>query len=222
MIDWTLMTPHDVAVALRTLPHQVLYAWREDSAGGWARESVIEYRHHVRSMVERTPEGSWLGPRYEDGKRIPNPPVYATAEEAKAAYDVFFLKRGYCLHATDDGSAVPWADTPQPAPGEPIDWSKLTTHELAVAIRTIPKAVAYAWSLDKRGTWVRNDCLENGVAWAAGIYPRGDGYTGPVCDPDNGKEDPIFATIEEAKAAYDRYLRAQNWLLDETEDGTAC
>ncbi len=106
MIDWTLMTPHDVAVALRTLPHQVLYAWREDSAGGWARESVIEYRHHVRSMVERTPEGSWLGPRYEDGKRIPNPPVYATAEEAKAAYDVFFLKRGYCLHATDDGSAV--------------------------------------------------------------------------------------------------------------------
>jgi hypothetical protein len=111
-----------------------------------------------------------------------------------------------------------------------IDWSKLTPREVACALRTIPKLVAYAWKQDSDGNWLREDCEEYGCARGASVYRRLDNphnppgppmdFCGPPYDPQTGEKDPFFSNVEDAKAAYDRWLVANGWLLDDTDDGS--
>lgn len=114
---------------------------------------------------------------------------------------------------------------------EPIDWSALTPHEVAQALRTIPTKVAYAWRVDGDGDWIRDDVQEYGCARAAMVSLQIDGtWSGPPTtyiekDPHghesrHGKYEHRYPTAEAAKTAYDAYLRHEGWLIDETDDGS--
>ncbi len=75
--------------------------------------------------------------------------------------------------------------------------------------------IAHGWRQDGEGSWCRDDCAEQGCAWAACISRMADGrYTGPACGPYG--DGPFHATLEEAKEAYDRRLSEQGWTLLDT------
>jgi len=213
MIDWSRMTPHEVAVALRTIPTCVYHAWRQDSAGQWLREYCLEYGRASGMMVGRNEDGSWFGRKYVNGRRLLEIHRFASADDGKADYDRFLRTCGALLDDVDDGSGPLDAAKTQPGPGVAIDWTVMSPREVAVALRSIPKLVAYAWYRDG-DEWLRADCLEEGCAYAAwvGECPERRGFF-------RGHINEVFATAEEAKDAHDRWLRASGWLIDDTDVG---
>lgn len=101
-------------------------------------------------------------------------------------------------------------------------WKTLAPEDLAAALRTIPKLVAYAWRQSDDGTWSRGDVVEFGVADAARVYRNEDGtWRGPVRRID-GKFVGFkrFPSAEEAKVAYDKHLVDGGWILVDSTDGT--
>lgn len=70
--------------------------------------------------------------------------------------------------------------------------------------------VAYAWHLDERGDWIREDAEEYGCARAAMVFQRKGEEVW------RGHENREFTSAEDAKAACDEYLIGSGWLIDET------
>lgn len=103
-----------------------------------------------------------------------------------------------------------------------VDWSKLTPEEIALALRTIPKLVAYAWKQDSDGNWLREDCEEYGCARGAMVIKNADSLTwirGKTWSTFTGVQS-YFDTAEEAMQATDAYLKANGWILIDSDDGS--
>lgn len=84
-----------------------------------------------------------------------------------------------------------------------VDWSTLTPREAFEALRTAPR-VAGPW-VTVRGEWVRLDARRGVVALIKG---------GDLCGWSTyGVDWGLHKTLEAAKAAADRALREQGWLL---------
>lgn len=116
-------------------------------------------------------------------------------------------------------------------PLSPVDWAAMTPNEIAAALRTIPRRIAYAWRLSADGEWIRDDADEYGVARAAMVTRKEDGtWRGPPIRviesrPGGGeswdtREGKSYKTADAAKHDYDIYLRTDDWLIDDTDDGT--
>jgi hypothetical protein len=96
-----------------------------------------------------------------------------------------------------------------------IDWSKMEPREIAHALRTIPRMVAYAWQQEDENTWVRPDVDEYGSAWAITLHRNEDGrWRGLGLSA-------LFDTLEEAKARADSALRQSGWILCDDVTGPA-
>ena len=236
MINWSDLSPKELASAMRSLPHKILYAWSQNEDGSWGRRSVWEYDTDHHYPIIEAENGLFRG------SPLPTPPDpldghatfrgdyhwLPTLEDAKATWDRYYLNGGWTLLGTDDGSGTP-------LPPTSTDWLILSDSELAGAIRTIPKLIAYAWSFKhheawtdpeepSRGfpawsEWVRHDCEEYGCAQAACIVLGEGSYRGPSYDPATGEAHPRFTDLDECKAAYDRYLIQNGWILNNEEEG---
>jgi len=129
-------------------------------------------------------------------------------------WDFTWTGHGYILDNVNDGSQ-------EPSPPPSLDWANLQPHELAGACRTIPKLIAYAWTTDLHSdppAWVRHDVDEYGCAEAACIIQQGDLYRGPY-DPNNPSGRELYNSLIEAVEAYDRYLIAKGWILNDEAIG---
>jgi len=73
--------------------------------------------------------------------------------------------------------------------------------------------IAHPWRQDSDGGWVRDDCVECGVAYAACISRTLDGkqWTGPGAGPYSDGQ--FHDTIEDAKIAYDVHLMKKGWTI---------
>lgn len=214
MINWSDLSPKELASAMRALKQKILYAWSQNENGSWCRRSAWEYDTDRYPILTVNDAGLFRG---KTAKGVDEP--YPTLEEAKASWDKYYLAAGWLLLAADDGSG-----TPLPPPH--TDWPSLTGSEFAGAIRTIPKLIAYAWTIEyypysdspETPSWVRHDCEEYGYAQAAHINLNEDGlYRGPSYDPATGSAHPNFADLDDCKAAHDRYLIQNGWILNDAE-----
>ena len=113
MINWSKMTPNEIASALRTIPRQIAHAWRyEERLSAWVRDDADEYGVAYAAMI--TQDGDkWKGPpiidkrEYPDGFSSINPggsARYETLEGAKTAYDHWLRQNGWLIDDTTDGS----------------------------------------------------------------------------------------------------------------------
>jgi hypothetical protein len=91
-----------------------------------------------------------------------------------------------------------------------MEHSCKATHEEAL--------IAHRWRANEDGSWVRDDCAEQGVAMAALIVQLPNGsWTGPESGP-NG-EAALYETVDEARKAFDAWLKKRGWkLLDVPAD----
>ncbi len=74
--------------------------------------------------------------------------------------------------------------------------------------------IAHPWRFHEEwGSWVRDDCVENGCAYAASINQTLDGlrWTGPEGGP--WSKGPFYDTVEMAMIAYDLKLMQAGWTL---------
>lgn len=112
-INWSKMSPNEVAAALRNIPRRVAYAWRLTSKGDWVRDDADEYGVAMAASVYKNDDGTWRGPPIQTIKKdprgseswdtLPSHP-YATAEAAKLDYDLWLKRNGWLIDDTDDGS----------------------------------------------------------------------------------------------------------------------
>jgi hypothetical protein len=70
--------------------------------------------------------------------------------------------------------------------------------------------IAHAWRFDDvLDAWVRDDCVERGVAYAAVIHREGERYQGPHTDTPAA----LYERLEDAKTAHDISLMKRGWSL---------
>jgi len=203
-IKWSELSVTELTHALRTLPRMMLYSWivREE---GWTRASVWEYAEEGQRPPLIIKDGGLFRSYWDkDGLR------FESLNEAQAHWDAEWIEIGWQLIDSEDGSS-----TPSPPPS--LDWASLSPIELAGAIRTIPRLIAYAWTVDRQGMWVRWDVEEYGCAQAACIVEEDGLFRGPSRDHLTGLEYPKFETLEACKQACDRELVSRGWLLNDLE-----
>lgn len=73
--------------------------------------------------------------------------------------------------------------------------------------------IAHPWREDADGNWVRDDCVEQGVAFAAIVTQTLDGSQ--WCGPESGPygDGPFYPTAKDAKLAFDIWLMQHKWYL---------
>lgn len=95
----------------------------------------------------------------------------------------------------------------------PVDWSALSADNVARALATAPRLVAYAWKRSSDDSWVRHDVLEFGCAEAMRIMPTAESGCYKVRTGDNKWS--VFPDAEQAKAAADECLLRYGWILSD-------
>lgn len=146
-VDWSAMTPNQIAAALRNIPRRIAYAWRLSRDGDWMRDDADDYGVAFAAIARHNEDGTWQGPPIqvieknahgsENWNTRPSRP-YATADAAKHDYDQFLRRNGWLIDDTDDGSGD----------GQPLDDRK----KIVVNGETV-EVTQYAWDEGTR-VWV--------------------------------------------------------------------